>query len=189
VRQQGMPQKIGHGRVFCGRLLMYGINGAVACCPFPSIRKWFYRRLLGCEIGPGSNILMGARFDCRRHFRIGRNSVINQNCRLDNRGGITIGDNVSISSDVIILTADHDLRCPDFSAREKPVVIEDYVFIGTRAMVLPGVTLSVGSAVAAGAVVTKNVPPYTIVAGVPARPIGERPRDLRYHCSYAPYLT
>jgi acetyltransferase-like isoleucine patch superfamily enzyme len=60
------------------------------------------------------------------------------------------------------------------------VLIEDYVFIGTRAMILPGVILGKGCAVAAGAIVTKSVVPFTIVAGVPAKPIGHRVENLEY---------
>lgn len=115
---------------------------------------------------------------------MGKNSIINQNCCLDNRGVLTIGDNVSISSEVCILTADHDLQSPLFEGRIHPVTIEDYVFIGTRAMILPGVKLGKGCAVAAGAIVTKNVAPFTIVAGIPANPIGKRIQQLEYNCFY-----
>lgn len=120
----------------------------------------------------------------KKKFKMGKNSVINYKCRLDNRSGITIGNSVSISSEVCILTADHDLQSFDFKGRNRPVIIEDYVFIGTRAIILPGVTLGKGSAVAAGAIVTKTVPPFTIVAGVPAKPIGSRPTDLHYQIKY-----
>ena len=136
------------------------------------------------EISKGSHIFMGAWFYCRKKFKVGVNSVINEKCRLDNRGGLTIGDNVSISAEVCIITADHDLQSPDFEGRLRQVVIEDYVFIGTRAMILPGVTLGKGCAVAAGAIVTKNVSPFTIVAGVPAKPIGHRIENLEYNCHY-----
>ncbi len=76
------------------------------------------------------------------------------------------------------------MQSQNFSGRVRPVVIEDYVFIGTRAMILPGVTLGKGSAVGAGAVVTKSVPPFTVVAGVPAKPISDRRTDLDYNCIY-----
>ena len=98
----------------------------------------------------------------KRGFRIGKSSVINQKCRIDTRGGVTIGDNVSISAEVCILTADHDLANPKFDGRTKPVTIEDYAFIGTRAMILAGVTVGRGAAVAAGAVVTRNVESFAI---------------------------
>ena len=127
---------------------------------------------------------MDAWFYTRRGLRIGRNSVINERCRLDTRGGITIGDNVSVSPEVCILTADHDMRSRTAAGREREVVISDHVFIGTRAVILPGVRLERGCAVAAGAVVTRDVEAFTIVAGVPARPIGERPADLSYTVEY-----
>ncbi|MBD1934332.1 MULTISPECIES: acyltransferase [Cyanophyceae] len=164
--------------------LLYFTNRFVAHIPFHFIRLFFYRFCLGFEIGSDSLIFMDAWFDTRSNFKMGKSSVINQKCRLDNRGGITIGDNVSISAEVCILTADHDLQSSNFKGRHSPVNIEDYVFIGTRAIVLPGVTLSKGSAVASGAVVTKDVAPFTIVAGVPAKPIGSRPDDLKYSANY-----
>lgn len=165
-------------------LLLYIANRIVAHVPSHYFRLWFYRNMMGFRIGRQSYIFMDAWVDGRHGFAMGNNSVVNQNCRLDTRGGITIGDNVTVSADVCLLTADHDLQDPDFAGRDKPIVIEDYVFIGTRAMVLPGVTLGRGSAVAAGAVVTKSVAAHTIVAGVPARPIGTRNAELRYTLNY-----
>lgn len=163
---------------------LYFTNHVLNYIPLHFIRLYFYRVFLQFEIGSGSTIFMGAWFDTIKQFKIGKNSVINQKCRLDNRGSIAIGDNVSISSEVCILTADHDLQSYDLKGRCRPVNIEDYVFIGTRAMILPGVTLGKGSAIAAGAVVTKNVSPFTIVAGVPAKPIGKRQTNLQYHSRY-----
>ena len=169
---------------FLGEGLLYFSNNVVNHIPLHFIRLGFYTIFLQFDIGLDSAIFMGTMFDTKQNFKMGNNSVINQKCRLDNRGGITIGDNVSISSEVCILTVDHDLQSSDFQSRTRSVNIEDYVFIGTRAMILPGVTLSKGSAVAAGAVVTKSVSPFTIVAGVPAKPIGRRPTNLDYRISY-----
>lgn len=163
---------------------LYIANRIVARIPSHTIRLWFYRHVMKYTIGRGSYIFMDAWVDCKEGFSMGINSVINRNCRLDTRGTITIGDNVSISADVAILTADHDPNSPDFAGRVSPIKIEDYVFIGTRAMILPGVTLGRGAVVAAGAVVTKTVEPHSIVAGVPARKIGERNTDLRYSFPY-----
>jgi maltose O-acetyltransferase len=171
-------------KIIFGEGLLYLTNHIVNHIPLHFIRLGFYRLFLKFDIGSDSAIFMETWFDTKDNFKIGNNSVINQKCRLDNRGGITIGENVSISAEVCILTADHDLQSYDFTGRTRPVNIEDYVFIGTRATILPGVTLGKGSAVAAGAVVTKSVPPFTIVAGVPAKPIGRRPTDLQYCISY-----
>ena len=164
--------------------LLFLCNHVVAHVPSHHFRRGFYRRLMQFEIGERSWIFMGARFDARRHFRIGRHSTINERCRLDNRGGLEIGSNVSISSEVCILSADHDPRSPDFAGRIRAVRIEDYAFIGTRAMILPGVTVGRGGVVAAGAVVTKNVAPLSIVAGCPAKEIGTRNPDLNYEIDY-----
>lgn len=169
---------------FCGEGLLYVTNHVVNHLPLQGLRLKFYRHFMKFEIDPGSNIFMDTWFDSKSNLKMGKNSVINQKCRLDTRGIITIGDNVSISAEVCILTADHDLKSCDFKTRIRPVNIEDYVFIGTRATILPGVTLGKGSAVAVGAVVTKSVPPFTIVAGVPAKPIGSRPTELDYSASY-----
>ncbi len=164
--------------------ILYLANHGVNRLPSHRVRLWFYRHILGFKIGRGSFVLMQTCFDARKNYHMGNNSVINPKCRIDTRGRVSIGDNVSISAEVCILTADHDLQCPDFTGRERPVVIEDYVFIGTRAMVLPGITIGKGAAVAAGAIVTHDVLPFTIVAGVPAKPIGTRCRDLTYTLHY-----
>ena len=123
---------------------------------------------------------MNCSFDCTENFVMKKFSVINANCRIDTRGGVYIGENVSISNDVILLTADHDMDRPDMQARKRKIIIEDYVWIGTRAMIMPGVTLSRGCVVAAGAVVTKDVGPFEVVGGVPARVIRIRLQKSAY---------
>ena len=81
----------------------------------------------------------------------------------------------------MIYNSEHDVQDPSFKAVKSPVIIEDYVFIGPRAIILPGVKIGTGAVVAAGAVVTKNVPERAIVGGVPAKEIGQRQlTDFRY---------
>jgi maltose O-acetyltransferase len=111
----------------------------------------------------------------RSGARIGAYSRINRDCCLDARGPLVIGENVSISPEVVILTAGHRTDDPGFPVETRPVTIEDHVWIGTRATILPGVRLGRGCVVAAGAVVTRDVPPLAIVGGVPAAQIGTRP--------------
>ena len=82
------------------------------------------------------------------------------------------------------MTADHNVNSSRFEGQNKAVIIEDYVWVGTRAMILPGVTLGHGAVVAAGAVVTKSIPAFEIWGGIPARKIGERNSDLRYLVNY-----
>lgn len=104
----------------------------------------------------------------------------------DARDGIAIGDCVNIAAEVRIYTREHDIDSPDFAERGGPVVIEDYVYIGTRVTILPGVRIGRGAVVASGAVVTKDVAPMMLVGGVPARPIRQRgAHELRYRLGYA----
>lgn len=159
---------------------------SVGFIPFHSIRKFFYR-LSGMKIGKGSTIHMMARIYDPRHIKIGQDSLLGEKITLDGRrqvkgstSGIEIGDHVDIASEVMIWTSDHDLSHPQMVTREEKVVIEDYVFIGPRAIILPGVTIGKGAVVAAGSVVTKDVPERAIVAGTPAKEIGHRKAELNY---------
>lgn len=158
--------------------LLYLCNLVVAKLPSSRIRHWFYVHAMQVDLDPSAHILSGLWLDARGKCSIGARSTVNQNCRLDNRGGIQIGEDTNISPEVHILTADHDLSDPNFIGRERPVQIGSHVFLGTRAIILPGVKIGAGCAVAAGAVVTRDVEPLAIVAGVPAKKIGERPKDI-----------
>jgi maltose O-acetyltransferase len=173
---------------FFSQLRVYVCNHIVAKIPSHCLRLAFYRHIMGFQLEDRVAIHLGARFDCARGLKIGRGSVVNENCRLDPRGGITIGSNVAIAAETIILTADHDPNTPDFRGRVRPVVIEDSVFIGTRAMILSNVTLHRGAIVAAGAVVSRDVQTLNIVGGIPARAIGTRNHELSYTAEYAPLL-
>ncbi|NOY15043.1 MAG: acyltransferase, partial [bacterium] len=120
---------------------------------------------------------------------IGEDSLIGEDCVLDGRDKLTIGSHVDIASQVMIYNAEHDIHDPLFSPTFAPVVIHDYVFIGPRAIILPGVTIGHGAVVAAGAVVTKDIPPLTIVGGVPAKPIGQRKiKKLNYRLGRAAWF-
>jgi len=171
-------------RLLVPEFRLYLCNHWVTYVPSHHFRLWFFRTVMDFQLGKDSSIYMGATFDCAGGFRLGENSTVNSNCRMDPRGGIEIGSNASISNEVIILTADHDMDSPDFVGRTRPVKIDDYAWIGTRAMILPGVTIGRGAVVAAGAVVTKSVEPFSVVAGLPARPVRSRAQDLRYNTTY-----
>ena len=155
----------------------------VGYIPLHHFRRLSYR-LSGMQIGSGSTLHMMARIYDPRHIRIGKDSIIGEKVTLDGRrqlpnskGELTIGNHVDIASEVMIWTSEHDLTDPHFAAIETPVEIEDFVFVGPRAIILPGVKLGRGSVVAAGAVVTKSVAPLSIVAGIPAKEIGTRAPD------------
>ncbi len=130
-------------------------------------------RLIFERCGNNVNIESGAYFSHGSDICIGDNSGIGINARLPSK--VTIGNNVMMGRDVIILATRHHFErldvpmCTQGRTELLPVQIEDDVWIGTRVIIMPGVTLGKGSIVGAGAVVTKDVPSYAVVGGVPAR--------------------
>ena len=154
--------------------------GIVSVLPFAFLRHFFYL-LAGVRIGKGSTINPGARFYNPPKIKIGQDTIVGERAVLDGREDLIIGDHVDIASEVMIYNSEHDINDPTFAAISAPVIIEDYVFIGPRAIILPGVTIGKGAVVGAGAVVTKKVSEFAIVGGVPAVVIGERKnKDLNY---------
>lgn len=148
--------------------------------PSHFLRKLIYR-FYGVEIGEKSYIHMGARFNEPWRVKIGNGSILGNDIFLDGRELLIIGNHVDIASEVLIYNSEHDLASEDFVAKNGAVEIGDYVFIGPRAIILPGVKIGEGAVIAAGAVVTKDIPPYMIVGGIPATFIKERPlKDLHY---------
>ena len=158
----------------------YLCNYVINRIPFLDLRMKNYRRL-GMRIGADSVIFMSTYMHEAVNITIGEATIINQHCSLDGRGGLTIGSNVNISSHVILVAGSHDVQNAEcFAGYAKPITVEDYVWLCTRSTILAGVTVGRGAVVAAGAVVTKSVEPYTIVGGIPAVKIGERNQDLHY---------
>lgn len=160
--------------------------------PFHHYRRACYR-IVGVKIGKGSTIHMGTRFYKPHNISIGRDTIVGEEAVLDGRAHLKIGDHVDIASEVMIYNSEHNINAEHFASESgvitAPVTIEDYVFIGPRSIILPGVTIGKGAIVAAGAVVTKDVPPYTIVGGVPAKVIGERQnKDLHYKLGRAAWF-
>lgn len=156
--------------------------------PSHTLRLFLYRKGLNIIIGPGTSIHRHCRFYRPAGISIGAHSVINRDVLLDGRTRLEIGSNVSISEGVMLLTLEHAPNSSTFDDRGAPIIIRDRAFLGARALVLPGITIGEGAIVAAGAVVTKDVPAYTIVAGVPARPIGQRSQELNYQLDYRKFL-
>jgi acetyltransferase-like isoleucine patch superfamily enzyme len=159
---------------FCFFMILF-----VSHIPSHTIRNFIYRRS-GLKMGDNSVIYGKAEIRSPKNITIGHNSIIGHNAILDGRGGLVIGNNVNFSSGVWIWTAEHDLNDPDFVIRYGPVIIEDYAWISCRTTILPNIKIGRGAVVCAGAVVTKDIPPFAIAAGVPAKIIGERNKDLHY---------
>jgi maltose O-acetyltransferase len=156
----------------------------VGYIPSHAIRMFWLMSFCRIKVGNHSSIHRRCRLYHPHKITIGHGTIINYGVLLDGRGGLVIGDNVSVSEGSVILSQSHDIDSPNFELRSSTVLIEDYAFIGSYARILPGVTIGEGAVVAVGAVVTRDVEPYSVVGGVPARFIRERPRGLTYSLSH-----
>ncbi|HTD64825.1 MAG TPA: acyltransferase [Verrucomicrobiae bacterium] len=180
-------------RALVSQFVRYLTNSLIAHVPSHHLRRTWYVAVVGMSIGRRTSLLMGLHIQVRGRPRIdkpgiviGNHTVINAGCHLDGRGGLVIGNNVSVSPGVWIITDEHDVNDPLFPEVLAPVRIEDHAFIGSKAMILPGVTIGRGAVVGAGAVVTRDVAPLHVVVGVPARTIGQRRSEPGYRLDYQP---
>ena len=169
------------------RLIMF--NHFINRIPFSSIRIPLMK--LYIEIGENTNVMCNViiynKGINRGQIKIGSNCVINRDCLLDGRKGkLIIGDNVDIARGVWIFTMEHDPNSDTHQDAFGDVIIEDYVWIASRATILPDVRIGRGAVVAAGAVVTKNVLNMKVVGGVPAKEISERISKLNYKLHHFP---
>lgn len=168
------------GKGLSTALAKYVTNHVISHVPSYTLRHAWYSRMLGWRVGEHASILMGQHVQMggvkssRGKVSIGRGTVINWDCMLYTTGGIVIGENVSIGAGVWLVTGTHDMNHPEFVDYYKPIVIEDYAWIGMRATILGGVTIGKGAVVMSGAVVSRDVPPYAVVGGVPARVVSQR---------------
>lgn len=161
--------------------------------PSHHIRDFFYRYVYKVRMGERVVIYYGAEIRKPTSLEIGEGTVIGDNAILDARSGIVIGSNVNFSSNVSIWTLQHDHRDPVFRCTPEhygAVTIGNRVWIGPNTIILPGVKIGEGAVVAAGAVVTKDVPAFSLVGGIPAKVIGQRNRNLEYQFdgSYSHFL-
>lgn len=140
--------------------------------------SWLVRmsllRLFGAKIGKNSSVHGSAKIWMPSNLKIGDNSTIGDRVDCYCVDAIEIGSQVTISQDAFLCTASHDISTPTMELKTAPIRIFDQCWICARAIILPGVILSEGAVVAAGAVVSRNVPPWTIVGGNPAKKIGDR---------------
>lgn len=173
------------------KMFYYGIvllgNMFINKIPSRHIRKWFYQ-IMGAKIGKRT-------FPCRRvevlypkGLKLADGVAVGWYAELDARGGITIDHDTNISSHVKLITGSHDINDELFTADFRPITIGHHCWVGTGAIILQGVTIGDGAVVAAGAVVTKDVLPYTVVGGVPARKIRDRNFKLEYKNEIVPFL-
>lgn len=165
---------VGFHNIFL-RIAEFGLN-----CLWVFCIKAIFARACGWRIGAGSSLHGGARMLAFGGLSIGNCSSVGANSLLDTRRGIVIGDNVSIARDVHIYTLGHDIRDAMFAPKGGSVKIDDYACIFARCTIQPGVNIGKGAVVLPGAVVARDVLPFDIVGGVPAKAVGRRPNELSY---------
>lgn len=165
--------------------LWYFCNYVIMNTPIHRLRVWGFRNILKNRIGDGCFLHIGCLF--YGNITVGNNSVIGRKCTLI--GDISVGNNVSITAECYIFSESHDKDSSSFAGTSKPISIEDYAWLGARALVLPGVVIGRGAILGAASTATKNIPPYTVFAGTPAKQVGERSHDLSYTLQYYPYFN
>lgn len=177
---------------FVKPLILYMFNVGFTRIPFAIIRLFFTQMYV--TLGKHSNVLPNVRILSssldRGQISIGDNCIINPDCILDGRvGKIRINNNVDIGRGTWIFTLEHDPHSDYHVTKSGDVIIEENVWIASRVIILPGVTIGHGCVIACGAVVTKDVPPMSIAGGVPAKVIGTRNSKLLYKNNYFPYFV
>ncbi len=160
---------------FIGLALINTVHGLL---PF-ALRPLLYR-LCAFRIHRDAAVQGGVRFFHVSRLAIGEGTLVNRGVYLDNRGGLTIGAQVSIAHDCRIYSLGHDIHDGLFTDKPQPVHIEDFCVLFAGAMVMPGVRLGRGAVVMAGSVVTRDVPPMRIVGGNPAQDLGPRQGEPTY---------
>ncbi|WP_209345057.1 sugar O-acetyltransferase [Flavonifractor sp. AGMB03687] len=136
----------------------------------PAELRALFSKLIGKPVDESFAFFTPFYTDCGKNITIGKNVFLNMGCKFQDQGGIFIDDGALIGHNVVLATLNHAMDPEDRATMiPAPIHIGKRVWIGANATVLPGVTIGDGAIVAAGAVVTKDVPENTVVGGVPAR--------------------
>lgn len=160
-------------------------NRIINKLPSRHIRRLFYQ-ILGAKFGKNCFPSRRVEILLPKGLELGEGVCVGWYSELDARGGIRVGHDTNISSHVKLITGSHDINNPDYTADFLPIHIGHHCWIGTGAIVLQGVKIGDGAVIAAGAVVTKDVKPWTVVGGVPAKEIGMRNENVRYKTGKPP---
>ena len=149
------------------RRITFELNGAYHS--MPEVRDLF-ARLFGKPVDPSFRVFPPFYTDFGKNITVGKNVFINACCHFQDQGGITLGDNCLVGHNVVFATLNHGFAPEERqSMLPAPIVVGRNVWIGSNSTILKGVTIGDNSIIAAGSVVTKDVPANAIVAGVPAR--------------------
>lgn len=168
-------------------LKFYMLNHIILHLPSNSLRNTLYRYLYKFKINRHAAVHINVKF-FGKFIEIGENTVINSESLIDGRAGCFIGENVSVSRKTTILSMGHDYNDPLFKLKGGSVRINDDVWIGYDALILPGITIGKGAVVAAKSVVTKDVPDYVVVGGNPAKIITTRKKQTYESVYYRPFF-
>ncbi len=169
---------------FIDALIYIFLNYFIAYIPSWMIRKFFYK-LFGMKIGRKTRIYMKCIVRAPWKIEIDENTVINENCYLDGRGGLKIGKNTSISFFTIIISASHNSTSQKFDYIKSPVIIKDNVWTGARSIILQGTTLEDECILAAGSTLKGATEKGYIYAGIPAKKM--KSRNLQGKYIFSPY--
>lgn len=167
-------------------LVLFG-NAIWNKLPSRHLRKWFYQ-MLGAKIGKDCFPSRRVEILLPMGLELGERVAVGWFAELDARAGIKIGNDTNVSSHVKLITGSHDVDDKEYMADFKPIEIGHHCWIGTGAIVLQGVKIGDGAVVAAGAVVTKDIPADEVWGGVPAKKIKDRECNLTYKLGALPLL-
>lgn len=166
---------VSHIRGLKNGFIWWYINSFLSTVPSKNIR-FYGLKWLGMKLAKNVRFYQGFHIRQPERIIIEDGVSIGPKVLLDGRKGLKIGKNAVIAYEAIIWTLNHDYTDENFCVKGAPVEIGAYSWICSRSIILPGVKIGEGAVVASGAVVTKDVPPYSIVGGIPAKIIGQRPR-------------
>lgn len=175
-------KNISHIRGFKNGFIWWYVNSFLSAVPSKHIR-YYGLKGLGMKLAENVRFYQGFHIRQPKKIRIEDGVSIGPKVLLDGRNGLTIRKSAVIAYGAIIWTLNHDYTDEKFCGKGAPVEIGTYSWICSHSIILPGITIGEGAIVASGAVVTKDVPPYSIVGGVPAKVIGYRPKK-RWNYGY-----
>lgn len=162
----------------------------VGLIPSHIIRNFIYKKIFLIKMAPKSIIYYGAEIRGGHSLTLKEGAIVGDRCVLDaRRGGIIIGESVQLGNFVNLWTGSHDYNDPYFRSmpnKRGPIKIGNRAWIGPSSTILHSVTIGEGAVVAAGSVVTKDVEPFSVVGGIPAKKIGKRTHDLKYDFTTPP---
>lgn len=141
--------------------------------PLSGVKKWLLQ-CFGARVGKGLVIKPHVRIKYPWRLTVGDHCWIGQEVWIDNIEDVRIGNHVCVSQRSYFCTGNHDHRRTTFDLTAKPIVVHDGAWVGASALLLGGVEIHANAVVAAGSVVSKDVPTGVIVGGNPAKPIGKR---------------